>query len=70
MNEKDTDERGLPQILSGLIRVNPRPIIKGDNDMTDKKTREILNAQGAVGSNLVEVDEVRMTIGLLNELIA
>ena len=38
--------------------------------MTDKKTREILNAQGAVGSNLVEVDEVRMTIGLLNELIA
>ncbi|MEJ2748407.1 MAG: PA2169 family four-helix-bundle protein [Anaerolineae bacterium] len=38
--------------------------------MMDKKTREILNAQGRVGTNIVEVSEMSVAIDLLNKLIA
>jgi uncharacterized protein (TIGR02284 family) len=38
--------------------------------MMDKKTREILNAQGRVGTNIVEVSDMSVAIDLLNELIA
>jgi uncharacterized protein (TIGR02284 family) len=38
--------------------------------MMDKKTQEILNAKGRVGTNIVEVSEMSVAIDLLNELIA